>query len=862
MDIDTIAAELTRRFDALPPLYHRRHIIFWLDEEAAFADALDDFTLPNATVVRRTQTNSFALKRLLCAEDTEASYLVYQPFAIDEEEDWLLNLRLYSEEFRSDLISGWMEELHLPDEPALREVLRQYQRFLRAKDRRALFLRHCGRVTRAADLHLAALAALTGACAPRPSDIIRALLAAGTDGAANVRYQSLVLYEAENVFWRLVEQALGYTGAHDLARLTSHLLLTAASRTLPAALLDGLADAFSPAHATLCYDVAAEWMTSPEREALRAAAHEVEEELDLCARFARAEAEELLDTECLPCMDVCIPAALMRRAAEEADAAASILAAVERRRGAVFYDEAAHYYEGLYQFALMQQFCAAHADDFHLAEGRAIWSAYLTDYCHMDAYYRAFHLHFGASLTHAHPALDDLFKTLAERAEGLYVHSFLARLGENWTNAIAEDLARGGRVEGVPQQTDFYADCVKGRKGRVFVIVSDALRYEVAAELTEELGRTMQGRAELSARAAIFPTITKFGMAALLPHRTLSVAEKKGGGLSVRADDAPTEAGNREAVLRSAEPRSVALKYRDIIGMKRAERSALVKGMEVVYIYHDRIDEASHTSDAMVFPACTEAIAEIRTLVRMIVNDFGGTRIYITADHGFLYTYSPLAESDKLGREEFIAHAVEYGRRYALLRAGAAPQYLLPVRFLDGTSAYEAFAPRENIRIRMQGGGLNYVHGGISLQEMAVPVISYQHMRSSTRGYQAAREQIDVRPVTLRLASVSRRITQLRVTLDFLQEEPVRGNRTPATYRVYFAGADGAPVSDKVRIIADRTDSDATQRSFRKTLHLRAQGYDRSAVYELVIADEAGGAHEQRERFTIEIAATAEEFDF
>lgn len=35
--------------------------------------------------------------------------------------------------------------------------------------------------------------------------------------------------------------------------------------------------------------------------------------------------------------------------------------------------------------------------------------------------------------------------------------------------------------------------------------------------------------------------------------------------------------------------------------MKRAERSALVKGMDVIYIYHDTIDEASHTSDTAVF---------------------------------------------------------------------------------------------------------------------------------------------------------------------------------------------------------------------------------------------------------------------
>lgn len=47
-------------------------------------------------------------------------------------------------------------------------------------------------------------------------------------------------------------------------------------------------------------------------------------------------------------------------------------------------------------------------------------------------------------------------------------------------------------------------------------------------------------------------------------------------------------------------------------------------------------------SDTAVFVACDKAISELKNLVRMIVNEFGGTNILITADHGFLYTYSPL----------------------------------------------------------------------------------------------------------------------------------------------------------------------------------------------------------------------------
>ena len=75
------------------------------------------------------------------------------------------------------------------------------------------------------------------------------------------------------------------------------------------------------------------------------------------------------------------------------------------------------------------------------------------------------------------------------------------------------------------------------------------------------------------------------------------VSEVRNDILTVLADGQSTASTYRDKVLKTEDSASVALKYNDIIAMKRAERSALVKGMDVVYIYHDTIDEASHTSD-------------------------------------------------------------------------------------------------------------------------------------------------------------------------------------------------------------------------------------------------------------------------
>ena len=296
--------------------------------------------------------------------------------------------------------------------------------------------------------------------------------------------------------------------------------------------------------------------------------------------------------------------------------------------------------------------------------------------------------------------------------------------------------------------------------------------------------------------------------------------------------------------------------------MKRAERQALVKGMNVVYIYHNRIDESAHTSDADVFSACDEAIDEIKNLVRIIVNDFSGVQIYITADHGFLYTYSPLTEDSKVSRESWANKEIEYGRRYAIMSEDASPEYLLPICFLKGKTEYKAFAPRENIRIKMNGGGLNFVHGGISLEELVVPIIDYHYLRNDSKAYQKNRSKIDTKPVTVSLLSSNKKISNMIFGLNFYQKETVGDNREQAIYSLYFTDSTGKIVSDTCRIIADKTSDDAQERTFRCNFNLKSLQFDNKETYYLVIADESGLQVPQREEFQIDIAFAVDEFNF
>lgn len=290
--------------------------------------------------------------------------------------------------------------------------------------------------------------------------------------------------------------------------------------------------------------------------------------------------------------------------------------------------------------------------------------------------------------------------------------------------------------------------------------------------------------------------------------------------------------------------------------MKKEERRELTVGKDVIYIYHNWIDATGDkaSTETKVFDACETAIQEIISILRIIIGDLSGTNIFITADHGFLYSYRPLVESDKLDRKAFSGEVLELGRRYALTASDTEAEHLLPICLsheLDGASI-KGFAPQDTIRMKVQGGGENYVHGGISLQELAVPVIAFKNIRASYKNY------VEVKNAELKLLSESRKVSNLIFSLEFHQRQPVGDKIQPCTYSIYMADDTGAPVSDRQTVIADKSSENAADRVFRVRFNLKAGTYDKNKVYHLVITNDID--REELE-FHIDIAF-ADDFGF
>lgn len=861
-DSERVIQELNRRFAQPLPEFYSRRIIFWYDEEREFEDKIAEMELSDAKIVKLTETNNFEVKKLLTVDDKNSNYCVYSPVTYPDEQNWLLPVQLYSEEFRADLISMWLEEMQIENTANIRKTVKDYRDFFKTKAHRTKVAGLNQKITMPVQLHKAVMAVLCGVKNTQPNLLIRTVLRAGINQENNGIYQSFVKFGAKDIFWAMVAQVSGYREEEpDLARFSCHVLMTAVTRTMRMDNLAGLDGFISMPHQSYCYDFVSEWMHSGETEELFEIARSTEEELRLPGRFSQLPVEDLADTEIFPCVNECILTSLMTEISDHIINVDTITSVVQKRRTLLWYDLVQNFYEGIQQVANMQEFFLSHSTGFHTVEAHKVWKEYTSDYYKMDTYYRLFHLSFAKSLNSSNPLLDDLFKHVADNVEGLYANWFLGELGQNWATAAADNLAQYGRVMDIPQQRDFYRSRIKNADNRVFVIISDAMRYEVAVSLADDLRRETQANVKMESCAGIFPTVTKFGMAALLPHKELTAELKSNGSIGVLADGSSTDAGYREGILKKADSASVALKYKDLVKMKRAERSALVKGMDVVYIYHDKIDETSHTDETLVFGSCDDAISELKNMVKIIVNEFSGTKIYITSDHGFLYTYKPLTEDSKVDKTTGSAEDVEVDRRYLITKKGAKPQYLLPVKFMDDEQ-YDAFAAMGNVRIKKKGGGLNFVHGGISLQEMVVPVIDYHYMRSDSAGYKKNKKKYDTKPVTVGLLSANHKISNMIFSLSFYQKEAVGDNREAANYLLYFVDSENKQVSDTQRIIADKTGDNNQDRTFRVNFNLKSMKYNNKESYYLVIADESGLQLPQREEFTIDIAFAVDDFDF
>ena len=284
---------------------------------------------------------------------------------------------------------------------------------------------------------------------------------------------------------------------------------------------------------------------------------------------------------------------------------------------------------------------------------------YKSDFYLIDQYYRKSVEYFN-QIDSALPVYESVME-LKKRFDADYAKA-VNEFNIEWIKCLNEAGGRLNNEDSIRHQQNFYSDNVQNAGMKTVVIISDALRYEVATELMQELGDEKH-TAKLDCALAMLPTETKYCKNAMLPQNNLKLC-----GDTMWVNGKPIDSmDDRTKLLQFYVPDGLCINYRDMKSKSVEENREICK-RPVVYIYHDTIDSMCHDNPQQVGLACKTAIAELKDWIKKLHATFNVTRVILTSDHGFLYNDIQFTEKDK---HHVTEKAVEIKSRYYLTESSA-----------------------------------------------------------------------------------------------------------------------------------------------------------------------------------------------
>ena len=782
---------LAERFAATP-------VLTWRDVDGEHADDLDAIAAALAELglqvsVHRVAGDELGVKhRLYTALDGKpadsACHLVYRTGEPPEpRDDWLLDVEIGYGTFTADTTAILAHDLGLAGR-GVNDVLAAHLTVFASTKRTDVVRDHLTAlpadlaVDKLADTLRAVMSAavlgLRGPGAHRLHRIVEALLTELAEDCTN-GYDALTRHDLTDFLWDGVARIYGYTSAAPTVAGLAAWLFDQAWRGWP--------------DATNAARIDFERLRGDRslQTVFIALAERAEGDLNIGEQLREQQPPviELAGRDIFPVVDRAVLAELAAAVMNQTLPPDQVAEIVRKRSTTAWFDDHAHSYRAIAAAAD----CLGRIDTFTpaITDPTDGMRRYAQDFAAIDRAYRTFRHHLDAAET-------ELPAELSERVERRYVEDYQRPLAEAWQQQV--DTLKHWRIPGVQPLGAFAAEDLPA-KAKTLVIISDALRYEVGMELVDRMNADDWFSATVEPRLAPLPSYTQLGMAAHLPHRRLELVDYE----TVLADGRPTGGlKNRAALWATADV--AALDYDDAIGMRSDELAALWSQHRALVIYHDVIDVTGDkaVSERRTPQACDQALGEIAGLVRK----FGrgkvrASRILVTADHGFLFQASELQPSDYLSEAAHGEQIVARKRRFVLghgLRDDAAFTLWRAGQLgLDGDIQVQI--PRALHRLRSQGSGVRYVHGGATLQEVVVPLVTLTQSRSK-----------DISKVTVDLNVSGPTVTSSAVLVLLTQREPVTGKRRGRTLRVGVFAGDGTLLSNQRTVVIDSVSDDIRDR--------------------------------------------------
>lgn len=654
---------------------YSRQIIFWYDDEGEFAGSVEEIAAtlgdvklhyltktdvknsvnvdnPSSSRPQYRYTNQFHTKHLLEREDTQSHYLIYAPFPQPPtNENHLADTVRYSKIFRADHSSLLANDLQM-DEGG-RDLIRKYHKFFKVA-------KHQEKIKELESKHdeetleLEIISVLTQSVDANFEEILYKILMGDLEN--NEYLLKFEKYDIQNTFWSLCNRELGFSmESPTLEKLVYSLFLTATQKIVGVPLPNAVQHYISNKSGSVLVFLDRFMNYKGMEDRFQILSNLTYENiLEDMGYFDSCDLEKLLSLQLYSAVEQYFLTWLTGRLILFDFAAhldKSTLGEICHFRSKTNFGGQHYYHEymALYHsvFLLkMEQF----QSDFICKD---IWENYIKEDFKIDRHYRLFYFHYDQIRT------QEKYEELRQLVENIYTNKFLNPLSVNWTSNYAKELDSFTNIE---KQVDFYEKKVKKSKERVVVIISDALRYEVAESLFQNLKNDEKCEPSFSAMMGVLPSYTRLGMSALLPRKKMNVTET----FDVELDDKQRyDLSSRDECLRIANEKSAAIQYHTLDSMTTSALREFCSGKEVIYVYHDQIDARGDkkATEKQTFVACDDAISEIHSCIRKMASA-NNTKILVTADHGFIYKRDSIQENDKISG--FSKDNVQLARRYLI----------------------------------------------------------------------------------------------------------------------------------------------------------------------------------------------------
>lgn len=822
---------------ALEKIFQQHRIVFWYDDKAEMSELFENIQIPGIEKIIITN-NEFTLKHKLLIEQPKQGFLLYQASAKPaENENWLLDLLLSNYEFHTEASSLFLQELDLPQE--FKGLIQAHEEFFTNQKRVSDFKAVLEKTDRESLIRLKMICTLC-ACEPEWEKVLYALFTEIQKDKQD-KYKAIEKFKLADFLWQTIDKKYSYKSDKPTIKdFLINLIQDNLKRTI---------NSGNPVLNKDAYLFVNRWKENTKANSLFSEwSKTLEKQLNIESIIIKTDIDQLIECDAFSIIDKKIIISIRDGIINNTLNNVTIQNWIDIRKVKYFYKEYEQIYWALsYASLLLDEIRKA---DMAVLSPEDGFQKYSNQLFNIDRLYRKY-------IVKSNQAEHlDLLKELTVQIEKAYGNSFLLKLSDNWQKHI--DKMKSWKINKVNSQREFYthwiAPYAKSEK-RIFVIISDAFRFESAAELREIILQEDRYTANLNAILGCLPSYTQLGMASLLPHTALTYNDKTG---TVFADGISSQGTpNRTKILQKEYVGSIAITTEEFLKMRSIEGRDFIKPYNVIYIYSNIIDKTGDdkTSENKVFEATEDEFNNFLKLIKHIAN-MNGSNIIITSDHGYIYQQNRLDETDFT---DFfpVGEVYKSSRRFVIgknLQTNDSVKKWIgsEVGLKDDT---EVLIPKSINRMRISGAGSRFVHGGSSLQEIVVPVLEINKARKS-----------DIEQVDIDIISGSSNITSNTFAVSFYQKQPIAGKVLPRQIRTAFYTGSDKLISDIITLSFNSLETDALAREKRQTFLLNAQAsqYNGQDVY-LKMEEQIEGTNQYKlyKSYTFRMMiAFSSEFDF